>query len=74
MARRESFRDVAFVALASREYYRDGFIHELLAERGITNRTLSETATDIYRTLFDIFNAETYGDSIAAFVQLILKT
>jgi SAM-dependent methyltransferase len=74
MARRAGFREVEFVPLASREFYRERFIDELLAEHGILDPALSRTASEVYRTVFDLFDAETYGDSVAAFIQLVLRT
>ncbi len=54
MARRAGFKDVEFIPLASREFYREHFIDELLAERGICDPLLSRTANEIYRAVFDI--------------------
>ncbi len=73
MARRAGFSAVECVPLASREFYRECFIDELLTERGISDAALSRTANEIYRMIFDLFDAPSYGHSIAAFQQLVLR-
>ena len=73
MALRAGFRDVEFIPSASREFYREHFIDELLAERGICDHLLSQTANEIYRAVFDIFDHESYGQSVAAFIQVVLR-
>ena len=73
MARRAGFKEVEFIPLASREFYREHFIDELLAERGICDPILSQTANEIYRVVFDIFDHESYGHSVAAFIQVVLR-
>jgi ubiquinone/menaquinone biosynthesis C-methylase UbiE len=73
MALRAGFRAVECVPLASREFYRDRFIDELLTERGVSDEALSRTANEIYRVMFDLFDAPSYGQSIAAFQQLVLR-
>ena len=74
MARRAGFRDVEFIPLASREFYRESFVQELLAEQGISDAGLSRKANEIYRVILDLFDAPSYGHSIAAFLQLVLRT
>jgi SAM-dependent methyltransferase len=73
MAHRAGFGAVDCVPLASREFYRERFIAELLSERGIADAALSRTANEIYRVIFDLFDAPSYGHSIAAFQQLVLR-
>lgn len=73
MAHRAGFRAVDFVPLASREFYRDCFISELLVERGVSDPALLRAANEIYRLMFDLFDAPSYGHSIAAFMQLVLR-
>jgi hypothetical protein len=72
-ARRAGFREVSFVPLASREFYRERFIDELLLERGISDTALAREANSIYGTIFHLFDAESYGLSAAAFIQLVLR-
>ena len=73
MARQAGFSAVECVPLASREFYRERFIDELLTERGISDTALSRTANEIYRVIFDLFDAPSYDHSIAAFQQLVLR-
>ena len=73
MARWAGFSEVECVPLASREFYRERFIDELLTERGIADAALSRAANEIYRVIFDLFDAPSYRHSIAAFQQLVLR-
>jgi ubiquinone/menaquinone biosynthesis C-methylase UbiE len=73
MAYAASFQKVQFVPLAPREFYRECFINELLREHGIEDPGLCKEATSIYRVMFDLFDTETYGHSVAAFVQVVLR-
>jgi ubiquinone/menaquinone biosynthesis C-methylase UbiE len=73
MARRAGFKEVEFIPLASRDFYREHFIDELLVERGICDPLLSQTANEIYRAVFDIFDEPSYGHSVAAFIQIVLR-
>jgi SAM-dependent methyltransferase len=72
MAYAAGFKKVEFIPLAPREFYREEFISELLREHGIEDSGLCQEATSIYRIIFDLFDTETYGHSVAAFVRLVL--
>jgi len=74
MIQKAGFGDVEFVPLASREFYRDSFIHELLAEREISDPLLAATANEIYRTMFELFDGDHFEDSLAAFIQVLSST
>lgn len=65
--------DVSFKPVAPREFYRDRFILELITERGVSDPALRERANDVYRTFFDLFDADSYGESLAAFIQVVLR-
>ena len=74
MARRVS--EVDYIAFSSRQFYREWFIAELLAEGGIRDPALAKTAKEIYRILFDLFDlydADTYAHSVSAFNQIVLR-
>ncbi len=73
MAREAGFSQIEFHAFASREFYRESFIDELLMERGVQDRALARVAKDIYRTIFQIFDADSYAHSLAAFNQIVLR-
>jgi hypothetical protein len=45
-----------------------------MAERSVADHLPEEAANQIYRTFFDLFDAESYAHSLAAFVQLVLRT
>jgi ubiquinone/menaquinone biosynthesis C-methylase UbiE len=74
MARRAGFSEVEFIPFASREFYRESFIAELLAECRISDIALCRKATETYRIIFDIFDSDTYAHSVAAFNQIVLRT
>jgi hypothetical protein len=74
MAYNAGFKKVEFLPLAAREFYREKFISELLREHGVQDPGLCKEATSIYRVMFDLFDADTYGQSVAAFLQLVLRT
>ncbi len=73
MARRAGFSGVDFVPLASRDYYRDYFIRELFLERGGSDPRLVEVANEMYKVAFDLFDTDSFGHSIAAFIQVVLR-
>jgi ubiquinone/menaquinone biosynthesis C-methylase UbiE len=73
MARQAGFSEIEFHPFASREFYRDCFIDELLDERGIHDRALARAAKDIYRVMFEIFDADSYAHSLSAFNQIVLR-
>jgi ubiquinone/menaquinone biosynthesis C-methylase UbiE len=73
MALSVGFSDVSFVSPAPREFYRDQFISELMAERGVSDPMLLARANDIYSALFEMFDAESYVGSIGAFIQVVLR-
>ncbi|HEY2843069.1 MAG TPA: hypothetical protein VGJ09_05435, partial [Bryobacteraceae bacterium] len=73
MALSAGFTGVKFISLAPREYYRDQFIKDLMAERDVSDPALLARANEIYGTFFDVFDAENYGESIGAFVQVVLR-
>ncbi|MCU1340167.1 MAG: methyltransferase type 11 [Bryobacterales bacterium] len=73
MALSAGFVDVTFTSAAPREYYRERFIGELMAERSISDPALLARANEIYRTFFDVFDADNYGESVGAFVQVVLR-
>jgi ubiquinone/menaquinone biosynthesis C-methylase UbiE len=73
MAYAAGFKKVDFLPLATREFYRERFIGELLRERGVQDPGLCKEATSIYRVIFDLFDTESYGHSVAAFLQLVLR-
>jgi ubiquinone/menaquinone biosynthesis C-methylase UbiE len=74
MARQAGFSEVEFFPFASREFYRESFIAELLAECRISDIALCRKATETYRIIFDIFDSDTYAHSVAAFNHIILRT
>jgi ubiquinone/menaquinone biosynthesis C-methylase UbiE len=73
MASAAGFKHVDFVPAAPREFYRERFIKALLQEHGVEDPGLCKEATRIYRVMFDLFDTETYGHSVAAFLQLVLR-
>jgi ubiquinone/menaquinone biosynthesis C-methylase UbiE len=73
MARQSGFSNIEFHPFASREFYRESFINELLAERSIPEGPLARAARDIYRVIFDIFDADSYAHSLSAFNQIVLR-
>jgi ubiquinone/menaquinone biosynthesis C-methylase UbiE len=74
MAQQIGFGSVEFVPAAPREYYRESFIrNELLHDRGIPDARLAERANAIYKIFYDIFDADTFVHSIAAFIYLVLR-
>jgi SAM-dependent methyltransferase len=72
VARHIGFAEVKFVPWASREYYRDRFIDDLLSERGVSDEELAAQAKSIYRASFDLFDADSYVHSIAEFIYVVL--
>lgn len=72
-AQQIGFNSVSFVSQAPREYYRDHFIDDLLQERGIKDARLAKHAKDIYRIIFDVFDANSFAHSIEAFIHIVLK-
>jgi len=73
MAREAGFSQVEFHAVASREFYRESFIDELLMERGVRDKALARVAKDLYRIVFEIFDADSYAHSLSAFNQIVLR-
>jgi ubiquinone/menaquinone biosynthesis C-methylase UbiE len=73
MARRTGFSDVSYVSPSSREYYRDQFISDLMVERGVSDPVLLARANEIYSAFFEVFDAENFGESLGAFVQIVLR-
>jgi hypothetical protein len=73
MARQAGFSEADYIPFSSREFYREWFIAELLAEGGIRDQALAKTAKEIYRILFDIYDADTYAHSVSAFNQIVLR-
>ena len=73
LAKKIGFKEIAFIPLAPRTFYRNDFIHELMLERGIADAELERAANSIYRVFFDLFDAETYGQSVAAFIQVVMR-
>jgi ubiquinone/menaquinone biosynthesis C-methylase UbiE len=73
MARRAGFSEIEFVPFASREFYRESFIDQLMEEYGVHDMALSRAAKEIYRILFDLFDADTYGHSVAEFNHIVLR-
>jgi ubiquinone/menaquinone biosynthesis C-methylase UbiE len=73
MAYAAGFAKVEFLPPMPREFYREQFIGELLREHGVQDPGLCKEATRIYRVFFDLFDTETYGHSVAAFLQLVLR-
>jgi ubiquinone/menaquinone biosynthesis C-methylase UbiE len=73
LALKAGFSDVGFKPLAPREYYRDKFIAELITERGVSDPALLARANEIYGTFFEVFDADNYGESVAAFLQVVLR-
>jgi ubiquinone/menaquinone biosynthesis C-methylase UbiE len=73
MARRAGFSDVSYVSPSSREYYRDQFISDLMVERGVSDPALLARANEIYSAFFEVFDAENFGESLGAFVQVVLR-
>jgi ubiquinone/menaquinone biosynthesis C-methylase UbiE len=74
LARRAGFDSVDFVSVPPYNYYRDQFIDVLLVERGIADARLAQAAKALYSTIVDLFDAETFVHSIAAFIQVVLRT
>jgi len=74
LAQRTGFKDVQFVPLAPRDFYRDHFIDELLSERAISDTALAGLAKEMYKTMFALFDTESFGHSAAAFIQLVMHT
>jgi ubiquinone/menaquinone biosynthesis C-methylase UbiE len=74
MGQAAGFRSVDFVPLTGREFYRDSFIRELLEERGVSDDRLAARAADVYRTIFGLFDADSFVHSGAAFIQVVLRT
>lgn len=74
LVQRAGFSSVDFLSAGTREYYRDFFINTLLLERGISDPRLAERANSIYRTVYDVFEADNFVHSIAAFVYLVMRT
>jgi ubiquinone/menaquinone biosynthesis C-methylase UbiE len=73
MALSAGFSDVSFISPAPREYYRDQFISDLMTERDVSDPALLARASEIYRTFFEVFDADNYGESVAAFIQVVLR-
>lgn len=73
LAQQIGFSSVNFISPGPREYYRDHFIDDLLHERGIKDVRLAKQANNIYRILFDIFDADSFAHSMGAFIYIVLK-
>jgi ubiquinone/menaquinone biosynthesis C-methylase UbiE len=73
LAQQIGFSSVNIVSPATREYYLDHFIEDLLHERGIVDVNLAKQANAIYRKIFDIFDADSYVHSIASFNHVVLR-
>jgi len=73
MALSAGFSDVTFTSPAPRWFYKDRFIGQLMAERGVSDPALLARANEIYSAFFEVFDAESYGESVAAFVQVVLQ-
>ena len=72
MALQAGFSDVTFASPRPREYYREKFISDLMTERGVSDPALLARGNEIYRTFFEVFDAENFGESVAAFIQVVL--
>jgi hypothetical protein len=46
---------------------------ECLQEQGIRDARLATAAQEIYRAIFDVFDADSFGSSLTAFMQIILR-
>ena len=73
LAQQIGFSSANFILPNPREYYRDHFIDELLHERGIKDVRLAKQANDIYRIIFDIFDADSFVHSLGPFMYIVLK-
>ncbi len=73
MARKSGFSQIEFFPLASREFYRERFIDELLAQHAVSDRPLADAAKAIYGEIFALFDAESYGSSVAAFIEVVVR-
>ncbi len=73
MAQKIGFRSVNFVSSVNREYYRDQFITNELHDRGISDIQLTERANSIYRHFFDVFDSDSFTQSIACFIYIVLS-
>lgn len=72
-AQRAGFCDVQFVPRVSRDYHRTHFITDLLNGIGISDDALAAEATGIYQTMFEVFDADSFGLSVAHFIQIVLR-
>ena len=73
LAQQLRFSSVNFISPETGEYYRDNFINALLRERGISDDRLAAYAANIYRIIFDIFDADSFEYSMGAFTNIVLR-